>query len=140
MSPACNTFLESRLRSRRKGMTMVEVVMAMTILTVCLLSMVVFVSRFAKATRLMNTRTTASELVADRIEDVKGAVRYSSIDSIYAITETGIAGAPGFTRRTLVTHVGGGAPDIDDYKIVTVIVTSPQLTSASKKTTIIAAF
>lgn len=127
-------------RSARQGMTIVEVVIAITLLTGCLLSMVVFVARFARATRLMNARNTASELVADRIEDVKGAVRYSVIDSIYAITETGITGAPGFTRRTLVQHVGGGGPDLDDYKIVTVIVTSPQLTVPSKKTTVIAAF
>ncbi len=124
----------------RRGMTMVEVIMAILLLTVCLLSMGVFVGRFAKATRVSNTRNTASELVADRIEDVKGAVRYSAIDSLYVGTETNISGAPGFTRKTLVTHVGGGAPDLDDYRVVTVIVTSPQLTSASKKTTIISAF
>jgi len=128
------------LTAERPGMTLVEVVIALLMLTVCLLSMSVFVGRFAKATRLMNTRNTASELVADRIEDVKGAVRYSAIDSIYAVTETSVTGAPGFTRRTLVAHIGGGAPDLDDYKVVTVIVTSPQLVSASKKTTIISAF
>ena len=121
-------------------MTMVEVIMAIILLTGCLLSMGVFVGRFAKATRVMNSRNTASELVADRIEDVKSAVRYSAIDSLYGGTETSIPGATGFTRQTLVAHVGGGAPDFDDYKVVTVIVTSPQLTSASKKTTIISAF
>ncbi len=124
----------------RTGMTLVEVIIAMVLLTVSLLSMGVFVGRFAKATRLMNSRNTASELVADRIEDVKGAVRYSAIDSLYATTETSISGAPGFTRKTMVSHVGGGGPDFDDYKIVTVTVSSAQLTSPSKKTTIIAAF
>lgn len=126
--------------SRPAGMTLIEVVMAIVILTVCLLSVSAFVGRFAKATRLMNARNTASELVADRIEDVKGAVRYSAIDSIYAVNENSISGSPGFTRRTLVSHVGGGGPDLDDYKIITVIVTSNQLASPSKKTTIIAAF
>lgn len=135
-----NISLKAIPLSERHGMTMIEVVIAMVLLTGCLLSMGTFVGRFAKATRLMNTRNTASELVADRIEDVKGAVRYSAIDSIYAITENSIAGTPGFTRRTLVTRVGGGGPDLDDYRIVTVIVTSPQLSAPSKKTTIIAAF
>jgi prepilin-type N-terminal cleavage/methylation domain-containing protein len=140
MNAERNISLKAMPLSERHGMTMIEVVIAMVLLTGCLLSMGTFVGRFAKATRLMNTRNTASELVADRIEDVKGAVRYSAIDSIYAITENSIAGTPGFIRRTLVTHVGGGGPDLDDYKIVTVIVTSPQLSAPSKKTTIIAAF
>jgi Tfp pilus assembly protein PilV len=127
-------------RPARAGITMVEVIMAIVILTVCLLSMGVFVGKFAKATRVMNTRNTASELVADRIEEVKGATRYGAVDSVYAGLETSISGNPGFTRRTIVQRVGGGAPDLDDYKIVTVVVTSPQLVNSSKKTTIIAAF
>lgn len=121
-------------------MTLIEVIMAISLLSVSLLSMGVFVGKFAKATRMMNSRNTASELVADRIEEVKGAARYSAIDSLYAVTETSITGFPGFTRKTMVAHVGGGAPDLDDYKVVTVIVTSGQLTSPSKKTTIISAF
>ena len=141
MKRARGTRRGMRKRSHRAaGMTLIEIVMAIVILTVCLLSVSAFAGRFAKATRLMNARNTASELVADRIEDVKGAVRYSAIDSIYAITENTISGAPGYTRKTLVRRVGGGAPDLDDYKVITVIVSSSQLASPSKKTTIIAAF
>jgi Tfp pilus assembly protein PilV len=139
MTPACGQISPDK-RPARAGITMVEVVMAIVILTVCLLSMGVFVGKFAKATRVMNTRSTASELVADRIEEVKGATRYGAVDSVYAGTENNISGNPGFTRRTIVQHVGGGAPDLDDYKVVTVVVTSPQLVNPSKKTTIISAF
>ena len=129
-----------RKSARRSGMTLVEVVLAIVMLTTSLLSMAVFVGRFAKATRLMNTRNTASELVADRIEDVKGAVRYSSMESDYNGTESTISGYPGYVRATTIKHIGGDGPDVDDYKVVTVVVTSAQLASPSKKSTIISAF
>lgn len=121
-------------------MTMIEVVMAIMLLSGALLGMGAFLGQFAKATGTMQIRMTANQLVADRLEEVKGAVRYSAIDSIYAKTETSIPNAPGFTRQTLISHVGGGPPDLVDYRIVTVIVTSPSLQSPSKKTTIISAF
>lgn len=114
--------------------------MAITLLTGALLGMGAFLARFAKASAAMQTRTTANQLVADRLEEVKGAVRYSAIDSIYAKTEASVPSAPGFTRQTLVSHVGGGPPDLVDYRVITVIVTSPSLTRPAKKTTIISAF
>lgn len=102
--------------------------------------MATFVGRLARATQLSQARSTASELVADRLEQVKAAVRYSAIDSIYAAPEATIPGNPGFARNTLVQRVGGGSADLDDYKVVTVIVTSSLLSNPLKKTTIISAF
>ena len=119
---------------------MIEVVMAIMLLTGALLGMGAFLGQFAKAGSTMQIRTTANQLVADRLEEVKGAVRYSAIDSIYAKTESPVANNPAFTRQTLVSHVGGGPPDLVDYRIVTVIVTSPALKRPAKKTTIISAF
>ena len=121
-------------------MTMIEVVIAIMLLSGALLGMGAFLAQFAKAGATMQTRTTANQLVADRLEEVKGAVRYAAIDSLYAKTEASIPNSPGFTRQTLVSHVGGGPPDLVDYRIVTVIVTSPSLKRPAKKTTIISAF
>jgi hypothetical protein len=80
------------------------------------------------------------ELATDRIEAVKSATKYATIEALYTGTESSIAGFPGFTRQTLIQWIGGGASDLVDYKVVTVIVTGPALKSPIRKTSIIAEF
>jgi prepilin-type N-terminal cleavage/methylation domain-containing protein len=126
--------------SDRAGMTLIEVIVALVLLTGALLSMGAFIARYAKVTGAVSRRSEANELVADRLEEVKGALRYSAIDSLYAKTEPTLPGHPGLTRQTLVTRTGGAAPSLYDYKTVTVIVNGPGLTTPSKKTTVISVF
>ena len=126
--------------SNRTGMTLIEVIVAMVLLTGALLSMGAFIARYANVTGSVSRRSEANELVADRLEEVKGALRYSAIDSLYAKTEPTIVGHPGLTRQTLVTRTGGAAPSLYDYKTVTVIVNGPGLKTPSKKTTVISVF
>ena len=71
---------------------------------------------------------------------MKGAPRYTAIESLYVATESSIAGYPQYTRQTWVQRVGGSFTDTIDYKIVTVQVTHRQVTGAVRKTTIIAPF
>jgi hypothetical protein len=71
---------------------------------------------------------------------VKGAPRYTAIESLYVATETNISGFSGFTRKTMVKRVGGQPTDTVDYKIITVEVSNPSLTNAVRKSTIIAPF
>lgn len=126
--------------SSRVGMTLIEVIVAMVLLTGALLSMSAFVARYANVTGSVARRSEANELVADRLEEVKGALKYSAIDSLYAKTEATITGHPGLTRQTLVTRTGGAAPSLYDYKTVTVIVNGPGLKTPSKKSTVISVF
>lgn len=126
--------------SSRAGMTLVEVIVAMVLLTGALLSMGAFIARYANVTGAIARRSEANELVADRLEEVKGALRYALVDSLYAKTEPTIVGHPGLTRQTIVTRTGGAAPSLYDYKTVTVIVNGPGLKTPSKKTTIISVF
>ena len=121
-------------------MTLIEVIVSIVLLTGALLAMGAFIARYANVTGAIARRSEANELVADRLEEVKGALRYSAIDSLYAKTEPTIAGHPGLTRQTLVTRTGGAAPSLYDYKTVTVIVNGPGLKTPSKKTTIISVF
>jgi prepilin-type N-terminal cleavage/methylation domain-containing protein len=130
----------SAVASTRAGMTLIEVIVAMVLLTGALLSMSAFIARYANVTGAVARRSEANELVADRLEEVKGALKYSAIDSLYAKTEPTITGHPGLTRQTLVTRTGGFAPSLYDYKTVTVIVNGPGLKTPSKKTTIISVF
>ena len=128
------------LRPSRAGFTLVEVMVAMMITAVVTVGMGAFMAGFVRAVGTANVRATANELVADRLEEVKGATRYSTIDSIYAGTETAIPGHTGFERRTLVRRVGGLPPDLYDYRVVTVIVSGRNLARPVKKTTIISSF
>jgi prepilin-type N-terminal cleavage/methylation domain-containing protein len=123
----------------RRGMTLIEIMVAMAILTGAMLGMGSFVVNFVREVSTTNVRTTAGQLVADRLEQVKTAPRYVDIDN-YATTETTIAGFPRYSRQTLVKQVGGGVKDLWDYKIVTVIVNAPALSKPMRKSTVIAAF
>ena len=131
-----------RLRGvqQRSGMTLVEVIVAMMLLTGALLSMGAFIARYATVTGAMSIRSEANELVADRLEAVKGALKYSTIEANFAATEQSIPQHPGFKRVTMVTRTGGLPPSPDDYKTVTVVVTSPALKTPAKKSTIISVF
>lgn len=134
------------MRKRRRigggcaGFTLIEVMIAMMITAVVTLGMGAFMVQFTRSVATANVRTTANELVADRLEEVKGATRYDAIDSLYAGTETAIPGHAGFERTTLVTRVGGLPPDLYDYRLVTVIVSGRNLAQPVKKTTVVSAF
>ncbi|MBX6331214.1 MAG: hypothetical protein IRY91_05145 [Gemmatimonadaceae bacterium] len=118
-------------------MTLIEVLAALTILTGATLGMAAFVGRFAHATGENEARDTAVQLATDRLEDVKGDPVYANIEADFKGTESSISGYPGYTRQTLVQHVGGTSSSNVDYKIVTVIVKGPGLDEPVSKTTII---
>jgi prepilin-type N-terminal cleavage/methylation domain-containing protein len=128
------------VHSNRTGMTLIEVIVSIVLLSGALLAMGAFIARYANVSGTMSRRVEANELVADRLEQVKGALLYSAIEATYVTTESSITGHPGLTRQTLVTHTGGAAPSLYDYKTVTVIVNGPGLKTPSKKTTIISIF
>jgi prepilin-type N-terminal cleavage/methylation domain-containing protein len=125
----------------RRGMTLVEVIVAIVILTGATLTMGGFISRFAHTASVSGIRATAAELAADRLETVKQAPTYAALEETYRGDEATIAGHPGFRRATVISHVArserGG---LDDYMLVTVVVTHASLGAPVKKTTIISAF
>lgn len=128
------------VNSNRSGMTLIEVIVSIVILSGALISMGAFMARYANVSGTMQRRIEANELVADRLEEVKGALSYTTIEANYVKTEATITGHPGLTRQTLVTHTGGAAPSLYDYKTITVIVNGPGLKTPSKKTTVISIF
>ncbi|MHB1862541.1 MAG: type IV pilus modification PilV family protein [Gemmatimonadaceae bacterium] len=134
--------LRRRRWRARDGFTLIEVVIALLILGMALLGLALFVSRMAHAATFSRLLGTANELAADRIETIKSATTYSTLDTRFAGTETSISGLgnSGFTRQTIIRHIGGGTSDSLDYRIVTVIVTNPAMTDTIRKTTVIAAF
>lgn len=128
------------MNAARKGMTLIEVMMAVMILATAMLSIAGFMGKFAHIVAVSDVKNTANELASQRLEEIKNAPRYSAIDTLYPGTVA--LGTPyaGYTQQTLVTHTGGGPSDLYDYKTVTVRVLNPRLGTPIKRTTIIAAF
>jgi Tfp pilus assembly protein PilV len=121
-------------------MTLIEVMIALVMLSTVLLGMAVFMAQYGRAVGTSSANATARELVAERLEYVKGAVQYPTIEVTYGGLEASIPGYPGFTRETLVRRVGGEPNDTYDHKVITVIVNGPGLLEPVKKTSVISAF
>lgn len=132
-----------RMKARR-GLSLVEVIVALAILGGVLLALGMFSARLAQATSSSRVRVTATQLVAERIEQVKSAPRYAAIESLYVATESNVPSPDSvgkYSRRTWVTRVGGALTDTIDYKIVTVQVSEANLKGGPvRKTTVIAPF
>lgn len=120
-------------------MTLMEVMIAVTILTTALIGMGNFMGRFSHQTKVAALQQRAIDLATDRIDSVKRAPTYGSIDSM-AVTEIIHTDSANYSRQTLVLHVGGGATDTLDYRTITVQVTAPSVATPIRKTTIIGAF
>jgi prepilin-type N-terminal cleavage/methylation domain-containing protein len=125
---------------RHDGMTLVEVLVALVLMAGVLLAMGRFSGALAHTTGAARVTATATQLVADRLEQVKSAPRYTAIESLYVATEATVSGFAGFSRQTIVKRVGGTATDSIDYKIVTVQVANSALAKPVRKSTVIAPF
>jgi Tfp pilus assembly protein PilV len=129
----------TRIAASRQGMSLVEIVVALTILTGAMLGLGAFGVRFTRTMTQTRIVSTALDLATDRIEDVKLASTYLAIDAM-AGTETAPNGMTGYKRTTIVTRVGGAANSVVDYKIVTIDVRGPASTPSVRKTTVIASY
>ncbi len=128
------------MKVARRGMTLIEVMMAITILAIATLSIAGFMGKFAHIVAVSDVKNTANELASQRLEEIKNAPRYSAIDTLYPGTLALASPYVGYTRQTLVTHTGGDSLALYDYKTVTVLVSNSRLPAPIKRTTIIAAF
>ncbi len=123
----------------QRGMTLIELIIALSILAMVLSSLAVYSTQFARASSDSTTRGKAIELASDKIEIARSIGVYANLDTL-ARTESSITGFPGFIRTTQVTHTvvtGAGAMD---YKTITVTVNAQPLESPVKITTIISTF
>lgn len=121
----------------RRGMTLIEVLMALVILTGALLGMGRFITNFSHATSDGTLTSTAADLVLDRLEYLKATRPYSALSSYDDDEEDDIPGYPDFTRTTKVLRTNNAQYD---YTAVTVTVSHPSLSAPVKKSTIIAAY
>lgn len=131
-----------RRGGRRAGMTLVEVILAIVILSGTMLGLGNFARKFQNSNSGSTSKSLASELAAQRIADIQTYRPYSSIVASYnGTSETWTTGLyKGFTRATRATRCSGCPTATNDYITVTVSVSGNDLTAAITKTMIIAAF
>jgi len=124
---------------RERGMTLIEIMIALTILAIVVLGMGQFAFNFSRTERQSEARSIAVFLADQRLSVIRSSPNYSGIDSIYGVAEASISGFPGYARSTTIVHTGGPLPTYTvDYKTVTVTVTSNALKSSIVKTVVVA--
>lgn len=123
-------------------MTLVEVILAIVILSGAMLGLGNFTRKFQNANSGSTTKTLASDLAAQRIAEVQAYRPYSSIVSTYHSSAESFSSGTyvGFTRTTYAVRCSGCPTATNDYITVTVSVSGNDLTAAVTKTVIIAAF
>lgn len=123
-------------------MTLVEVILAIVILSGTMLGLGNFARKFQSANAGSTTKTLASDLAAQRIAEVVAYRPYSSITTTFnGTSDTYATGVyTGLTRTTTAVRCSGCPTATNDYVTVTVSVTGNDLSTAVTKTVIIAAF
>jgi prepilin-type N-terminal cleavage/methylation domain-containing protein len=124
----------------RAGLSLLEVMVALTILGTALLGMAEYGRRFAKINATSMTQNTALDVATDRLERVKAERNYTSMDTL-AGTHTVVVNTGGvnvsYTRTTTILRTL--SPTLD-YKTVTVSVTRPTMAVPVKKTSAVPRF
>lgn len=129
-----------RGRGARRGFTLVEVMVAIAILTIGLMALMGMTMRFAGAGARSRQMVAATELAVSRLEQARNVATYAGIDAL-AGSETDPEGVAGYRRTTTVRRVGGQGPtDSMDYRLVTVTVKPAALRDSVRKTLAISAF
>jgi prepilin-type N-terminal cleavage/methylation domain-containing protein len=132
-------------RSHRRGMTVIEVMFAIVILSGVMLAMSQFGQAFTRATRDAANLAVASDLATARLQLTRTHPTYTTIVSTFNGTSETSAGASnpsmagfaGYTRTTAATRLQN---DSTDYVTVTVTVNAAVLKRPVAKTAVIAAF
>ncbi|MDB4885542.1 MAG: hypothetical protein JWN79_980 [Gemmatimonadetes bacterium] len=128
----------------RRGMSLIEVMVALFILTGVLLVLGNFSARFAQANGQAHLVITANEIAASRLDEIRTQPTYLALDSLTTAAnkpDSIKADNTTFIRMTAVARYGGPlVADSFDYKVMTVTVTHPSLKKPVSKSTAIAAF
>ena len=124
---------------RRRGFTLIEVLIALIILTVVAVSLGRFAGSFLHSVGTSTTRTVATAVGQEQIEFIRADPTYTTLVATYNnATLTGFTGYPSMTRLTRVTRTTGNNPR-RDYTTVTVTVSEPTMGTPVNLTMVIAA-
>jgi prepilin-type N-terminal cleavage/methylation domain-containing protein len=121
---------------QRRGFTLIEVVLAMSILLIVMMALVTMTGRTVRVATTSDREQAAVQLVTDRTDLVRTDPDYGGLDTLYGGTETNFPTLPGFARITTIVRT---TSDDNDYKTITVRVTGPGLGTGIARTVTVAA-
>ncbi|MFI5232549.1 MAG: prepilin-type N-terminal cleavage/methylation domain-containing protein [Gemmatimonadales bacterium] len=136
-----NSIVKFRARARR-GMTLIEVMIAIVILSGAMIGLAKFGGNFEHITATSADMSLASDLATLRIEQVKAYRVYSTLVATFNNTTQTYSTDPykGFSVRTVAARCAGCPTASNDYITITATVSGRSLVSPIAKTTIIAVF
>lgn len=125
----------------RDGFTMVEVIVALLILTVGVLGIAASAGRLHTAVSRSGSEAVAQQAAHDRLSRVLLHPRYAELDSVFSAVEDPVAGLDGYRRATDVDRVvqsvsGGGQVD---FTRITVTVEGPTIPDPVVRTAVVGA-
>ena len=123
----------------RSGFTLVEVIVALLILSTAVLGLAGSASRLATTSATAELRALALQSVEDRLARIRMDPRYGGLDTLYSGVETGLFAIDGITRTTRVTHVQQTTPLVLDYTRISVTVEGTLLSEPISRQIVIAA-
>jgi prepilin-type N-terminal cleavage/methylation domain-containing protein len=126
----------------RSGMTLIEVMIALVILSGSLIAMGNFMGKFAHAQRRAGIHADAVDLASDVMDSVQHDSSYAAIPGDFARTVTISRDGASFTRTTAVKQIGGAVTSNVNYYIVTSTVVNTNLVPADtvRKSIVIRSF
>ncbi|MDZ4674985.1 MAG: prepilin-type N-terminal cleavage/methylation domain-containing protein [Gemmatimonadota bacterium] len=125
-------------RGSRAGFTLIEVVIAVTILGIVALGLMSATARLTRGVTDDRVRTAAAASADAQIALVRSWPVYATLDATYAGTLSNTP-LPGLSRATTVVRTGG-VGQTNDYKRVTVQVSGTGLATPIRRTVTVAAF
>lgn len=120
----------------RAGFTLTEVILAMAILLVVIVSLITMTGKTVHITALSDREQAAIQLATDRTDQIRSDPNYAALDTAYGKTETSLPSFPGFQRVTVVTRTTASG---NDFKKFTVTVSGTGLMTPVVRTVSVAA-
>lgn len=137
MRASCSAGAARRARRARRGMTLVEVMIALVIMAGAMLALGKFTADFTRISAASRNKTLSLEIALARLDSARSTTPYTALSTL-AETNKAVPGYTGFTRTTLVKQDGGVASD-HDLTTITVEVTPPT-GAVVRKTTVVGFF
>lgn len=126
----------------RRGFTLIEVIVALVILTIVAMSLGRFVANFSHAVSTSTVRTVAVAVAQEQVDSILAAATPNVYPSLATLFDgngsTGFPGYPAMTRSTRVVRRTASTPR-QDYTVITVTVTEPTMGNPVSLTNAIAA-
>jgi len=123
----------------RSGFTLIEVIIAIVILSVVLLGLAGTVGKLGVEVKNTTDRTRAIQLAESRVTEIELTPEYDSLADWYAGTESNVDSTD-YTRITRILQRGGtGSSATMNHKVITVEVTGNGLTPPVTRTTVVGA-